>query len=276
MTRAWQSIKSERGQVLPVVLLCLAVGGLLIAPSITYTATNLHAGVHQEASTLGLYAADAGVEHVLWAIKGGAALPTSLPQSLNGMQVTMTTVSKGTYTLVAGEWVTPDGTHSDDLSISSTMVWDAGASAYKYTATFTWQGSGNCKLTGVGVRLPVGYNYKAGSAALFGSNLSTAAPSDTLDGNGAHMLNWTFGQTTLNPTGTQIFHATGSGELTGDYAWAVGRREDVGTVGELTGAFYIITATATRPQDGAVTAKVEANVMKSGSNVYITSWRILK
>ncbi len=273
MNRAWQLIKGERGQALPAVLLCLAVGALLIAPSISYTTTNLHAGVHQEASTLGLYAADAGVEHVLWAIKGGAALPTSLPQSLNGMQVTMTTVSKGTYTLIAGEWVPPNG-HSDWLVVSSTMVWDAGA--YKYTITVTYQGEGQGKVTEVGARLPIGYDYQAGSAALFGSNLSTAAPSNELDGDGAHLLTWTFGQITLSPTRTQIFYATGSGELSGDYAWAVLTRTDVGEVGELTGAFYIITATATRPQDGAVTAKVEANVMKSGSNVYITSWRILK
>lgn len=274
MTGLRQLIKGERGQVLPVVLLCLAVGGLLIAPSITYAATNLHAGVHQQSGTLGLYAADAGVEDVLWSIKGGAALPTSLPQNLNGMQVTMSTENKGNYTLIAGEWVPPNG-HSDWLVIDSTMVSDAGA--YKYTITATYQGEGQGKVTEVGARLPVGYSYQAGSAALFDDNLSTANPfPDELDGDGAHLLTWTFGQTTLSPTRTQIFYVTGSGELSGDYAWAVLTRSDVGEVGELTGAFYVITATATRPQDGVITARVEANVMKSGSNVYVTSWHILK
>ena len=275
MAGLWHLIKHESGQALPAVLLCLAVGGLLIVPSISYTTTNLHAGVHQEASTMGLYAADAGVEHVLWALKSAAPHPPSLPQTLNGMQVTMTTVPKGNYTLVAGEW-TPPLEHSDWLVISSTMVWDGGANAYKYTITVTYQGEGLGKVIEVGAKLPVGYDYQAGSAALFGSNLSTGAPSNELDGNGAHLLTWTFDKITLSPTRSQIFYATGSGELSGDYAWAVITRTDVGEVGELTGAFYIITATATRPQDGAVTAKVEANVMQSGSNVYITSWRILK
>lgn len=224
---------------------------------------------------MGLYAADAGVEHVLWSIKGGTAIPTSLPQNLNGMQVTMTTVTQGNYTLIAGEWVPPNG-HSDWLVVTGDMVWDGSASAYKYTITVTYQGDGQGKVIEVGARLPIGYDYQADSAALFGDNLSTDEPSNELDGDGAHLLTWTFGQIILDPTRTQIFYATGSGELSGDYAWAVLTRSDVGEVGELAGTFYIITATATRPQDGAVTAKVEANVMQSGSDVYITSWRILK
>ncbi len=274
MSRFRQLIKNESGQAMIAALVCLALGGLIIAPLVSYTGTSVKSVSLKQKSMQGLYAADAGIEKVLWALKYGHALPTSLPQAVNSANVTITTVSKGTYTLVAGDWVPPDGPHSDDLSVTSSMVWDAGHNAYKYTVTATYSGSGNCKLTEVGVRLPVGYNYEAGSAALFGTNLSTASPTNTLDGNGAHMLDWTFSQTQINPTGTQTFYATGSGNLEGDYAWIVGTRNDVGAVGELTGTFYVITATATR--SGAVAGKVEANVMVSGSTVSVTSYRVLK
>ncbi len=255
-------------------LVCLALGGLIIAPLVSYTGTSVRSVSLKKASMLGLYAADAGIEEVLWALKKGAQPPSSLSQSVNGMQVTMTTVNKGSYTLVAGDWVTPDGPHSADLSITTSMVWDAGHNAYKYTVTATYSGSGNCKLTEVGAKLPIGYNYQAGSAALFGGNLSTAEPTNTLDGGGAHLLAWDFSQTTIDPTGTQTFYATGSGALENYYGWVVGTRNDVGTVGELTGTFYDITATATK--GGTVIGKVEANVMVSGSTVSITSYRILR
>lgn len=257
-----------------VALVCLVLGGLVIAPVINYTATNVHSVSLKMSSLRGRYAADAGVEKVLWALKYGQPIPTSLSQTPNDMQVAMSTVSQGTYTLVAGDWVPPGGSHSAELSVSTSMVWDAGANAYKYTLTATYSGTGNCKLTGVGVRLPLGYSYQAGSAALFGTNLSTANPGDELDNYGAHELTWTFPQTTISPTGTQRFYFTGSGDLEGDYGWAVATRSDVGSVGELTGSFYLITATATR--NGTVAGQIVVNVMTSGSDVYVTSYRITR
>ncbi len=254
-------------------LVCLALGGLIIAPLISYTGTGVKSVSLKGNSMRGLYAADAGIEKVLWALKYGQALPTSLPQGVNSANVTITTVNRGTYTLVAGDWVPPGGPHSADLSVTTSMVWNAGHGAYKYTITATYSGTGQCKLIEIGARLPLGYNYEAGSAALFGTNLSTANPTNELDGQGAHLLNWTFSQTSIT-TATQIFYATGSGNLEGDYAWAVATRDDVGAVGELTGTFYVITATATR--SGAVAGKVEVNVMTSGSSVYVTSYRVLK
>lgn len=255
-------------------LVCLALGGLIIAPLVSYTGTSVHSVSLKKASMLGLYAADAGIEDILWALKKGAQPPSSLSQSVNGMQVTMDTVNKGSYTLVAGDWETNGGTHASDLSITTSMVWDAGHNAYKYTITATYSGTGQCKLIEIGARLPVSYNYETGSAALFGGNLSTAEPTNTLDGGGAHLLAWDFSQTTIDPTGTQTFYATGSGPLEHDYGWAEATRQDVGTVGELTGTFYVITATATK--GGAVAGKVEANVMVSGSTVTITSYRVLR
>ncbi|MBU2608583.1 MAG: hypothetical protein KKF26_04625, partial [Chloroflexi bacterium] len=156
---------------------------------------------------------------------------------------------------------------------------DGGAGAYKYTITVTREpeANGNIKLASVGARLPLGYSYQAGSAALFGTNLSTNEPDDELDGAGAHLLDWDFSSprpalSAGDPTKTEVFYITGSGELTGHYAWAVAAEGDVGTVSELDGAFYIITATAS--QGSEVTAIIVADVMVSGGVPYITAWEI--
>jgi hypothetical protein len=158
------------------------------------------------------------------------------------------------------------------------MVWDGGAGAYKYTITITREPetSGNIKLAEVGARLPVGYSYQAGSAALFGENLSIGVPDDDLDGTGAHLIKWVLDPNpTLdagNPTRTQIFYATGAGELDGHYAWVVANRADIGAVSELSGGFYIITATASEGSE--IVAVIVANVMMSEGVPYVTAWQI--
>jgi len=274
MIRRWRKIaRGETGQVLPSVLVLLVVGGLLIAPCLGYASTTLNGSRALVRNISGLYAADAGVEDALWSLKHGTQPHTSLPQNLNGTQVTINTVNNGNCTLVAGDWVTTKG-HAYDLSISTNMTWDAGASAYKYTVNCTWTGSGQCKLIKVGARLPVGYDYETGSAALFGDNLSTGEPSDQLDGDGAHMLSWAFPQTTLSPTRTQIFYVTGSGDLQGDYGWAEATREDVGEAGELKGTLYRITTVATSLDSGETLASLAAEAMLNGGDLSIISWRI--
>lgn len=274
LKRVRRAVRDTSGQAMLVALVCLALGGLIITPLVGYTATSARGVLLKQDGLLGRYAADAGIEKVLWALKSDQPLPTSLPQPLNNIQVTMTTVSKGFYILVAGDWLPPDGPHSEELYITSTVVWDAGADAYQYTVTANYTGAGNCRLTEVGVRLPIGYEYWDDSAALFGTNLSTVNPTDEVDGDGAHLLDWTFPKTVVNPVRTQKFYMTGSGNLEGNYAWVVGTREDVGMVGELSGNFYIITATASR--SGVSAGQIVANVLKSGSTVRIISYRITR
>ena len=59
---------NERGVVLIIVLILLAVGGLTIAPMLSHMATGLKAGQTYEKKTDEYYAADAGVEDALWQI----------------------------------------------------------------------------------------------------------------------------------------------------------------------------------------------------------------
>ena len=65
-------IKGQKGQVLPIVLVLLAIGGLLIAPTLYYASTSLKTQSQvYEFNTLELYSADSGIEDALhWLIHG--------------------------------------------------------------------------------------------------------------------------------------------------------------------------------------------------------------
>lgn len=268
-------IRQEQGLALPAVLIALALGSMLLLPTISYAGTNLKVAQVTNKNVKGLYAAGAGVDDVIWCLKNIVPARTALPQNINGMQVTMATQSMGNRTLFAGEWVTCSS-HTNWLDIDTTATLVSG-NTYEYTITLNYSGDGNCKLTGIGARIPVGYTYSLGSAYPFETNLSREdADDDDVDGEGAYLLFWPLPSITMNngDTRTQIFHISGSGDIEGDYGWAVASREDVGQVGELSGDFNIITATATMPGSGEVVAQIVANVMAAGTDYYVTSWQI--
>jgi hypothetical protein len=269
-----QVISSEKGQALPIVLVLLILGGLTITPSLGYAYTNLNSSRILGEGVKGVYAADAGVEDALWCLGHGIPPSQQLPENINQMEVTIQTEDKGTYTL---------SQHSDYLDVDGEVVWDEIVEAYKYTITVIWQpGSGTpeVKLGEVKARLPIGYSYQSGSAASFAENLSSDEPDETVDTQGAYLLNWEFKSprpwvTENEPVRTQIFYITGEGSQVNNYTtWVVASRSDIGTVGETTGTYYRITATAIRPEDGRTTAKIVADVMVGGGATYIVSWQI--
>ena len=275
MVRLWkQFLSSEKGQALPIVLALLALGGLTIAMSLNYTSTSLNSSRILQEKMKGVYAAGAGVEDALWSLGYGIWPPTQLPEDINQMEVEIQIEDKGTYIL---------SQHSVYLDVDGEVVWDEMAQAYKYTITVIWQpGSGTpeVKLDEVRARLPIGYSYQSGSAANFIENLATNEPDETIDTQGAYLLNWQFGSpkpsvTEEDPVQTQAFYITGEGSQVNSHSsWAVASRSDIGTVGETTGTLYKITAIATRPEDGKTTARIVAKVMIGGGVTYINSWQI--
>ena len=283
LKRSW---RSEKGQALPIVLALLAIGGLTIAVNLNYATTNLKGGGIVREDVKGIYAASAGVENVLWALKGGTTPPTQL-QNVNQMAVGIQTVNDGTFTLIFGQLIFISSSHNDWLDVDGTITATNVSGRYRYTITVTRQPdcNGNKKLIEVGARLPVGYSYLSGSAAGFPSNMSTSDPITpiTTDSSGAYMPRWTWqsGQgpelKASDPVKTQSFYITGSSALEGDYAWTIAQDSDIGTVGEITGTLYKITSTATRPQDSKTTAKVVANaIIKDDGTINILSWQITK
>ena len=274
-------MKSEAGQAFPIVLALLVIGGLTIVPSLNLTFSSVKTSHMFEEGIQGTYAADAGVEKTLWALANSESPPAQLPDDINDMQVDIQTVNEGEYTLYLGEFIEP-GEHSNYLDVASNMTWDAGANAYKYTVTITWQaesGTPPIHLEGVGARIPIGYSYVDESAADFTENLSTDEPDETLDSQGAYLLHWDLKPpypelSDTEPVQTQTFYITGSGDQGGHYGWVVANREDVGAVGEINGTFYEITSTAVIPENSETAARIIAKVILEGTNIHIISWQI--
>jgi len=276
-------INDERGQALPIALALLVLGGLTIVPSLNYAATGLNSGRTIQEGMEGLYAADAGVENALWCLENGVSPVEQLSETINQVEVAIQTEDRGTYTLSFGELVQA-GVHGEYLSVHGEIVWDGGAGAYKYTITVTWQPNSGVTvihLEEVGARLPVGYSYQSGSAAVFADNLSIGEPDETLDAYGAYLLKWEFepplpSVSESDSVQKQAFYITGEGSLEGDYTWVIANREDIGEVGEITGTLYIITATATNPATSEVTAEIVADVVLDEGTLYIIAWQVLK
>ena len=280
----WKRLRdSERGQALIIVLALLAIGGLTIAVSLNYATTNLKGSRIVEEKMDGVYAAGAGVEYVLWALKQGWSVPEGgttsnvTPENINQMAVGIETQNKGTRTLILTGWspLSPGQTHPDYVGISKAVTWNGTAQAYNYTVTLTWNvqsGSPVVRVEELGIRIPAGFSYKSSPAP---SGMSTSAPA--IDG-GIFTWSWSgSGRPTLaqNPgTLTQTFYITGSGDTGGSYAWIETGRADIGTVGEMTGTLYKITATAERPEGGRTMAEILVDMLMMGGTPYIVSWQI--
>lgn len=99
-------IKEQKGQVLPIVLVLLVIGGLLIAPTLDYASTSLKTQSQvYESKTLELYSADSGVEDALWHIQynedfelpaeAGDTTPVPFPETINDKTVGVAISNEG-------------------------------------------------------------------------------------------------------------------------------------------------------------------------------------
>jgi len=83
--------RKQNGQVLIIMLIVLALGGIVLAPTLNYAATSIKHQQLIETDALELYAADAGVEDALWKLKYVGPLSKdysySLGEQVNGMNV---------------------------------------------------------------------------------------------------------------------------------------------------------------------------------------------
>ncbi|MBI4334825.1 MAG: hypothetical protein HY673_26520 [Chloroflexi bacterium] len=283
----WQKAKttfsSQQGQALPLALAFLIVASFLLVPTIGYATSGLRGVMSADQGVKGLYAADAGIEYLFWSVSNGRPIPPQLPDEVNGMTVSLQYENKGPYTFYLGQ-LAATGVHSDYLVITSDMVWDGAEAAYRYTITVTYQprsGTPVIHLEQVGARLPRGYHYVPGSANDFPQNLSRDEPSIITDAAGAEMVNWVFDAPRPSvrpndPVKTQKFYVVGEADP-GDYTWIVAERTDVGTVGDVSGDLYVITSTARRAGDGAITAIISADALiKDDGSVYVVTWQVLR
>lgn len=274
-----QLVRNESGYILPLVLVIVAVGGLTLVPILDFAATSLRGSRTVEKGVSAMFAADAGVEYVLWCLDNGISPPAQLPETINGMDVSLVVVDRGEFTLYFGELIQASS-HSNHLGISSNITWDESASAYKYTITVTWQadaGTPVIHLEEVGGMIPDGFGYDVNSAAGFAGNLSGGEPDQTAAAGGGWLLNWELSPpypevSEADPVETQTFYLTGAGDPDDGYAWVVASREDIGATGEISGNLYDVTVTASRSGGGEVAAIVDVGIVSQAGSIDIVSW----
>ena len=113
-------LRSERGRSLPAALIALAVGSLLITPFLSFVSSR-SIGTRSAAETFQeQYAADAGIEFGIWALlndpatkaqvdaAGGTPVSVPFPETINGVNPTVTLTANPSSAWVAREPVSPD------------------------------------------------------------------------------------------------------------------------------------------------------------------------
>ena len=274
--------KGERGDVLLIVLCMLALGGLLVTVNLNYATSNLKSSQYLEENTRGVYAASAGMDHALWSLANGETPLTQLSENISRMEVEIQTETDGVYTLYFGELMEVTTPHYDWVGVSSVKEGEEGSTCnITITVEMGDSASGNINVLELGMMLPAGYSYETGSASLFPSNITADDPDSSGEtAGGINWLEWQWspGHTPqLSPsqrTLTQSFQISGSGSLTGDYAWVRAQDVDIYKIGEITGTRYRITSTARRPEDGKETARVTASVIAADDDISVISWQM--
>lgn len=276
-------IKSESGQALPIVLVLLVLGGLTIAPCLSYAATSLNSGGVIEKNTKGLYAADTGIEDALW--KLGNNPPASYPYSYELADVNRlsVTVLMEEVTTLYGIVIGSPGTHSDSMEVHGEMAYDEGLGAYLYTVTVINKVDSVIHLSEILVSLPQDFEYIAGST---GGDFTTADPEIRGEPATGITLVWDFGSPRpaiegapdpehgVYTTASHTFQLSGPPDYSGDdgYVWVVATRQDIGCVGEANA--YKITAKA---KDGDTTViTVKAGVLRDNvtGELLVSCWEI--
>jgi hypothetical protein len=106
-----RAVSDQAGFALPMALILVMLGGLLIVPVLDFISTNLNAGIIIEQRTKAAFAAEAGIDDVIWKYKFSGQDPFAsgssyvLGSTVNGMTVTISkhkveTVTEGTLNTI--------------------------------------------------------------------------------------------------------------------------------------------------------------------------------
>lgn len=255
------------------VLAMLALGSLVIVPSLSYHSTNLKTTVNFERRAEGLYAADAGVEHALWTLKYNE--PLIFPHvynltDINGMSVNIT-ISR--VTVIAGQDVTESGVHGGWMTISKTVTYSAGV--YYYTLSVENNGAGNMKVDEILIDLPPDLEYIPGST----SGMTDDSTLEIVGNSGTGItLVWQFPEYTLgiNETGYHYFQLSGDPDVEGveGHTFVRATREDVGVVWDADSKPYNILSEAV-DAGGITVATIKAGVWRAtGGYMEVACWQL--
>lgn len=121
-------MNNEKGQVLPLVLVAIAIGSLVITPFIGHAGSTLIGSRIYDQAIIEQYSCDAGVEWALWRLKEDPVLTTNtvyhsaslepIPSEINGSSFPITELrfveGAGATETITPEWQDGKGEHSYD------------------------------------------------------------------------------------------------------------------------------------------------------------------
>lgn len=253
--------RREQGNVMFMALIVLAVGALLVPPTLSLVTTGVKAEATQQRLTDEIYAAEAGVEYSMWRLTQGLSVSEPIALNIGGRSVNVN-VSPLVEMPYGPVVVTGGGTQSWRLEVSSEVV-ELGNGNYRYTVHIRNTGTSTLFLDYIAAGLPPGFTYVNGSSY----EATTENPSEH-DNN---RLKWEFegpGRPSLNGQGAEAkesFRIQGPSFPQGYYSWVQATNDSVGVVSSCFG--YTITS-----QVGNTT--VTANVVRNGGWVFPVSWEI--
>ncbi|MDO8578682.1 MAG: hypothetical protein Q7R50_05835 [Dehalococcoidales bacterium] len=307
------SLKHQKGQILPLLLIAMVVGALLIVPSLQYVGTHVRTGQVLKENVEGLYAADAGIEDALcriqanwadWSTTPSWQLDYVLPGNPNQMTVEVT--ANVTDTILGNKIVSkgtnPPDQHTEWLSIntavSSTPSTDPdhlGQYLYTFVSTLTNLHTSTTHIDVVWFGIQAGTFFIDGSTQYTG-DCAAGFPSDpdTKTGGGGNPLLLIWGDTdnpkqlfTLGASASEIFTfqvwgPTPDAELPSGitfYDAVMPNDTDKGAaIGNNQYAYLLLTSTATNQngQQATITSHVMiVNKIDSGNITGVAKMKIL-
>lgn len=278
--------RDERGQVLALVLIVLAVGTLMATSFLTAESADLLSARESSVHLSNRTAADAGVEHGIWRVRYDptfvAGLPASTPVSyqktVDSMPVTISVTLVPTPTRVPTP--TPVGTPQSGgvIQVGKTSAPDSAPpgqfTVFTYTIQVVNTGTSTVHLEEVYDLLPQGFMYVPGSS----SGFTTAEPALAMQ-SGRQKVDWVFSSplpgVPKDETGTQVFQASAI-PPDGTYyneAWVVAAPDSIGLVASGSAAPVTITIEQYDIRASAGSVAIRSRVGIQSGAVRIRSWR---
>jgi hypothetical protein len=276
-------MRRQDGMALVSVLAMLAIGSLLVIPSINYVSTIVNSGSIAKKEFKAIIAADAGIEDALWKIKND--MPSSFPYSyqitnMNGLAVD---VDIDEVDAIAGETFGEPGTHEDRLLVSGNATYNYSTGNYTYTLELNSDHNKPIKIVRILIDFPLGVDYVSGSTS---SNVTKPVDMDptTISGSsatGVTLLWENEGSPLPNIPGYgieyHIFKLSGQPDIEGmeGRGFVQALSQDIGLIWISDFAPYSIVAMA-KNDSGDVEVTIRAGVWGgNGVLASISCWQVL-
>ena len=277
---------SEKGQVLPLALIAMAVGTLVITPFLNHASSSFICSRSYGQILSEQYSCDAGVEHAIWRLNYEPSFADSLtaenptvdyPITINNMSGNVT-VTRIEDTFPPEEPPPPEGSQSWRIQLAKSVEPSSApageATTFTYTIYIENTGTSEVHIVEISDLLPLGFVYTDTISGL----ITTAELTENLVG-GQWELVWAFSSphpsVGAGETATQVFQATAILEEQVIYwntAWVTLTPDSIGTVG--TGSCASIGPYAYDIVCNIEGTTISARASISGSGVSILWWQV--